>query len=175
MSDSDIRDNSNIAPDFAALIRATAHAESVIRHQLFVLPPTPFCSQRTNRSRENQHAAVLNNAFASCSRSKRSPNGAEATSGLRLSAVTRPALPADLPGAQVKSCRATCGKTTRRANHLKPVQTSCQKYFAFVVGQISGLTPLVSPDERGVAHVTNARWDAVDAGGARDARARRVR
>jgi hypothetical protein len=82
-----------------------------------------------------------------------------------------PLLQADLPGAQVKSRRVTCGKTTRRANQLKPVQTSCQKYFAFVVGQISGLTPPVSPDERGVAHVTNARWDAVDAEGARDARA----
>jgi hypothetical protein len=29
-------------------------------------------------------------------------------------------------------------------------------------GQISGLNPPVSPDKRGVAHVTNARWDAVD-------------
>jgi hypothetical protein len=46
---------------------------------------------------------------------------------------------------------------------VKPVQTSAQKYFAFAVGQITDLTPRVSPDERGVAHVTNARWDAVDA------------
>jgi hypothetical protein len=81
------------------------------------------------------------------------------------------ALPADLLCAQVKSGRITCGKTTRRANHPKPVQCSQQKYSAFVVGQISGLTPRVSPDERGVAHVTNARWDAVDAKGAIDVRA----
>jgi hypothetical protein len=45
----------------------------------------------------------------------------------------------------------------------KPVQCSREKYSAFAVGQISDLNPRVSPDERGVAHVTNARWDAVDA------------
>src|SRR5437879_5397436 len=50
----------------------------------------------------------------------------------------------------------------------KPVQCSRQKYFAFFVGQINGLTPAVSADERGVAHVTNARWDAVDARAATD-------
>jgi hypothetical protein len=33
----------------------------------------------------------------------------------------------------------------------KPVQPSAQKYSAFAVGQITGLTPRVSPDERGVA------------------------
>jgi hypothetical protein len=33
---------------------------------------------------------------------------------------------------------------------VKPVQCARQKYSAFVVGQISGLTPPVSPDERGV-------------------------
>jgi hypothetical protein len=82
-----------------------------------------------------------------------------------------PPLPADLPCAQLKSRRVICGKVARRANHPKPVQTSCQKYSAFVVGQISGFSLPVSPDERGVAHVTNARWDAVDAEGARDARA----
>ena len=38
-----------------------------------------------------------------------------------------------------------------------------QKYSAFAVGQISATSLPVSPDERGVAHVTNARWDAVDA------------
>jgi hypothetical protein len=32
----------------------------------------------------------------------------------------------------------------------KPVESPLQKYSAFVVGQISGLTPPVSPDERGV-------------------------
>ena len=86
-----------------------------------------------------------------------------------------PPLPADLPCAQLESRRVICGKVARRANHSKPVQTSRQKYFAFVVGQINGLTPPVSPDERGVAHVTNARWDAVDAKGARDGRALCVR
>jgi hypothetical protein len=40
-------------------------------------------------------------------------------------------------------------KTTRRANHPKPVQPSAQKYFAFAVGQITDLTSPVSPDERG--------------------------
>jgi len=52
----------------------------------------------------------------------------------------------------------------------KPVQTSAQKYSAFAVGQITDLNPRVSPDERGVAHVTNARWDAVDAALAHDER-----
>ena len=32
------------------------------------------------------------------------------------------------------------------------------------------MTPPVSPDERGVAHVTNARWDAVDAEACEDER-----
>jgi hypothetical protein len=32
------------------------------------------------------------------------------------------------------------------------------------------LNPPVSPDERGVAHVTNARWDAVDVTAAKDER-----
>ena len=40
-------------------------------------------------------------------------------------------------------------KSTRRANHPKPVQTSARKYFAFGVGQITDLTSPVSPDERG--------------------------
>jgi hypothetical protein len=40
-------------------------------------------------------------------------------------------------------------KTTRRANHQNPVQTSARKYFAFAVGQITDLTSPVSPDERG--------------------------
>jgi len=50
-----------------------------------------------------------------------------------------PSLPADLLCAQLKSRRVICGKVARRANHPKPVQCPCQKYFAFVVGQISGL------------------------------------
>src|SRR6185369_16497688 len=35
-------------------------------HHSFVLHPTPFCSQRTNRNRANQRESILNNAFASC-------------------------------------------------------------------------------------------------------------
>jgi hypothetical protein len=58
---------------------------------------------------------------------------------------------------QVKSGCATCDKATRRANHPQPVQTFTQKYSAFAVGQITDLSLRVSPDERGVAHVTNAR------------------
>jgi hypothetical protein len=45
-------------------------------------------------------------------------------------------------------------------NHVKPGN---KKYSAFAVGQNSATSLPVSPDERGVAHVTNARWDAVDA------------
>ena len=51
----------------------------------------------------------------------------------------------------------------RQANQQIPVQPSFKKYSAMLVGQISGLSLRVSPDERGVAHVINARWDAVDA------------
>src|ERR1700675_824820 len=54
----------------------------------------------------------------------------------------------------------------------KPVQPSTQKYSAFAVGQISGLSPRVSPTEGRVAIVTNARWDAVDAKAATDERGR---
>src|SRR3954469_9693178 len=38
----------------------------------------------------------------------------------------------------------------------KPVQTSCQKYFAFVVGQISGLTPPSHP-MRGALRTSRTR------------------
>ena len=37
-------------------------------HRSFVLHPTPFCSQRTNRNRANQREPILNNMFASCLR-----------------------------------------------------------------------------------------------------------
>ena len=57
-------------------------------------------------------------------------------------------------------------------NNVKPGN---QKYSAFAVGQISGMNMPVSPDERGVAHVTNARWDAVDAWLAEDERRPRGR
>jgi len=58
---------------------------------------------------------------------------------------------------QVKSGCATCDTAARRANHQKQVQPLAQKYSAFAVGQITDLNLRVSPDERGVAHVTNAR------------------
>ncbi len=45
-------------------------------------------------------------------------------------------------------------------NSVKP---GSKKYFAFGVGQITGITPPVSPDEGRLAIVTNVRWDAVDA------------
>jgi len=56
---------------------------------------------------------------------------------------------------QAKFGRFPCDKTTRRANHEKPVQPLAQKYFASVVGQISDLNSRVPPDQRGRAHVTN--------------------
>ena len=55
------------------------------------------------------------------------------------------------------------------------VNPSPQKYSASVSTQITGITPPVPPDERALANVTNARWDAVDADGATDVRARGVR
>src|SRR6476661_3840087 len=56
-----------------------------------------------------------------------------------------------------------CDKPTRRANQQKSVHPFAQKYFARAVGQISDLTPRVSPNEGRLAIVTNVRWDAVDA------------
>ena len=64
-----------------------------------------------------------------------------------------------------------CDKSTRRANQQKSVQPFAQKYSAHAVGQISDLTPRVSPNEGRLAIVTNARWDAVDAKCAKDERA----
>jgi hypothetical protein len=69
---------------------------------------------------------------------------------------------------QISLCRLRQINTTGKS--AKPVQPSAQKYFASAVGQIRGVTPRVSPDERGVAHVTSARWDAVDATLAQDER-----
>jgi hypothetical protein len=51
--------------------------------------------------------------------------------------------------AQAKSRDPSRDKTTRRANHPKPVQPVSEKYFAFAVGQIIAIAPPVSPDERG--------------------------
>ena len=45
-----------------------------------------------------------------------------------------------------------CQKITCRANHLKPVQSFSQKYSAFVLTQITGITPRVSRQMRGVGH-----------------------
>src|SRR5258708_38088279 len=64
-------------------------------------------------------------------------------------------------------------KTARRANHPKPVQPLREKYSACRVGQISGLSPPVSPDKRGGSRSSrNARWDAVDVEAATDERGR---
>jgi len=43
------------------------------------------------------------------------------------------------------------------------VQSCTKKHSASVVGQITGLTLPVSPNEGRLAIVTNVRWDAVDA------------
>ena len=77
--------------------------------------------------------------------------------------------------AQQRSAFGGCDKVTRRANHQKSVNPLLRKYSAFVVGQISAKNFPVSPDKRGVAHVTNARWDAVDAMRALDERVCGVR
>jgi hypothetical protein len=53
----------------------------------------------------------------------------------------------DLRYAQAQFCAAACDTTARRANHSKSVQPFAQKYSAFVLTQISGITPLVSPME----------------------------
>ena len=44
-----------------------------------------------------------------------------------------------------KILRSDCDKTTRRANHPNSVQPFSKKYSACRVGQISGLSPRVSP------------------------------
>ena len=46
----------------------------------------------------------------------------------------------------------TCVPNHCRANHLKPVQSFSQKYSAFVLTQIIGITPPVSRQMRGVGH-----------------------
>ena len=48
-------------------------------------------------------------------------------------------------------------QSARRANHQKSVQRFTQKYSARAVGQISDLTPRVSPNEGRLAIVTNVR------------------
>src|SRR5215207_10734594 len=58
----------------------------------------------------------------------------------------------DLLCVQAQFHAAVCDKLARRANHLKPVQSFAQKYSAFVLTQITGITPLVSRQMRGVGH-----------------------
>jgi hypothetical protein len=100
-----------------------------------------------------------------------------------LPGATHPALPLRLRAASLRA-QAKCGcvpcvKTTRRANQQNLSRPIVKNIPASVVGQITDLTSPVSPDERGVAHVTNARWDAVDAalakGRTQAARGRRSR
>src|SRR5436309_9297124 len=60
-----------------------------------------------------------------------------------------------MPGSRFASpgmTAATAIKTTCRANHQKPVQPLLKKYSAFVLTQISRITPLVSRRMRGVGH-----------------------
>jgi len=60
----------------------------------------------------------------------------------------------------------------RAFNVICPVQSSPQKYFAFAVGQIIFKTSRrPAPQEGRIAIVTDAGWDAVDAGSATDERA----
>jgi hypothetical protein len=61
--------------------------------------------------------------------------------------------------------------TARRANHQKPVQSLARKYSAFVLTQITGITPPVSPQMRG-ARERHERAVRCDGRGRRDRRAR---
>jgi hypothetical protein len=60
-----------------------------------------------------------------------------------------------LRASQIRPRHPRQNNTTGKS--AKPVQSFAQKYSTFAVGQITDLNPRVSPDERGVAHVTNAR------------------
>jgi len=62
-------------------------------------------------------------------------------------------------------------KLARRANQSKPVQPFAQKYSAFVLTQITRITPLVSRQMRGVGH----RHERAVRCGGRRWRARRTR
>ncbi len=61
--------------------------------------------------------------------------------------------------------------TARRANQLEPVYPLAQKYSAFVLTQISGITPPVSRQMRGVGH-RHERAVRCDGRGRRDRRVR---
>jgi len=61
----------------------------------------------------------------------------------------------------LRSFRATsyCDKTTCRANHSKPVQPFAEKYSAFVLTQISRITPPVSPQDEGRSRTSRTRGE----------------
>ena len=80
----------------------------------------------------------------------------------------------DLPGAQAQLHAAACDKLARRANQSKPVQPFAQKYSAFVLAQIIGITPPVSRRMRGVGH-RHERAVRCDGRRWRDRRTRRTR
>jgi hypothetical protein len=87
-------------------------------------------------------------------------------------------LPADLLTAQAQiPYRAATNQHDGKSLLISrnSVNPSPQKYSASVSTQITGITPPVPPDERALANVTNARWDAVDADGVTDVRACGVR
>jgi hypothetical protein len=67
-------------------------------------------------------------------------------------------------------CRSTGqpgGQISEQSGRLI-VQPHLQKYFASRLTQIKFRTLAVSPTEGRIAIVTDAGWDAVDAGGAKD-------
>jgi hypothetical protein len=82
--------------------------------------------------------------------------------------------PNSVPAERYRQPLAICG-TKSLLIFRNRVNPSAQKYSASVLTQITRITPPVSPDERALANVTNARWDAVDADGATDVRAGGVR
>src|SRR3954471_3472030 len=77
----------------------------------------------------------------------------------------------DLLGAQAQLRAGDCDTMARRANHSKPVQPLPQKYSAFVLTQIIGITPPVSRRMRGVDH----RHERAVRCGERRGRVRRTR
>src|SRR3954465_2076536 len=83
----------------------------------------------------------------------------------------RASLRTDLLRVQAQLHRAPCDMMARRANHSKPVQPLPQKYSAFVLTQIIGITPPVSRRMRGVGH----RHERAVRCGERRGRVRRTR
>ena len=70
---------------------------------------------------------------------------------------SKPMLAASLC-AQVKSCRARCGKTTRRANQQNPSSVHCENIPLSPSGKsVILIRARLRPIERGGAHVTDAR------------------